>query len=53
MIYILSLTIGFIIGCIGMHSAISKELQQCKTYEELVRILINLYLLKTKNNKKC
>ena len=52
MIYILSLIIGFIAGCIGMHSAINEELKQCKTYQDLVQVLTNLCLLKTNKNQK-
>lgn len=52
MLYILSLIIGFIVGCIGMHSAINEELQQCKTYQELAQVLTRLCLLKTNKNQK-
>lgn len=50
MLYILSLIIGFIVGCIGMYSAIKEEIQQCKTYGELTKVLTKLCLLKNNNN---
>ena len=52
MLYIFSLILGFIVGCIGMHSAIKEEIQQCKTYEELAKTLTKLCLLKINKNQK-
>ncbi len=52
MFYIIIFILGFIIGCIAYHEAISVEIRECKTSKELAELLEKLRLVDSKNNEK-